>query len=117
MCIYISSRDLLGIYTGIVCEIWRRERGLFGRLAFVGLVSDLISALRSLEHLSFLFISKMPTFKANDGVSLHYETYGSSNSPPLILVGHHAILDRVTSLTPIQVARLHGLRTSLQAQY
>jgi hypothetical protein len=31
----------------------------------------------------------MPTFKSNDKVSLHYETHGSSTSPPLILVNHN----------------------------
>jgi hypothetical protein len=28
----------------------------------------------------------MPTFKANDGVTLNYETHGSASNKPLILV-------------------------------
>jgi hypothetical protein len=30
----------------------------------------------------------MPTFTANDGVNLHYETHGSKENKPLILVNH-----------------------------
>jgi len=30
----------------------------------------------------------MPTFKANDGISLHYETHGSKENKPLILVNY-----------------------------
>jgi pimeloyl-ACP methyl ester carboxylesterase len=28
----------------------------------------------------------MPSFAANDGVNLHYETWGADTKPPLILV-------------------------------
>jgi hypothetical protein len=31
-------------------------------------------------------VANMPSFKANDGINLHYSVYGSSSSPPLILV-------------------------------
>jgi len=35
----------------------------------------------------------MPTFKANDGVELHYQTRGSKESKPLILVNHPPLID------------------------
>jgi hypothetical protein len=39
--------------------------------------------------------STMPSFRANDGVNLHYSTHGTSSSPPLILVplSQHFSLD------------------------
>jgi hypothetical protein len=30
----------------------------------------------------------MPTFTANDGIKLHYETHGSKENKPLLLVNH-----------------------------
>jgi len=33
----------------------------------------------------------MPFLKANDGIILHYNTHGSNNAPPLILVSAAAL--------------------------
>lgn len=51
----------------------------------------------------------MPTFKSNDNVSLHYETHGSSTSPPLILV---IIMSAPPSQQPIDLRQLHGFTGS-----
>lgn len=59
----------------------------------------------------------MPTFKANDGVSLYYETHGDSGHLPLVLVRYLALPQGDPTLTFVQAARLHWLGASIQAQH
>ena len=62
-------------------------------LYLFGLDPRLNSSLRYLgsptKVLYSPFVVNMPTFESNDGVSLHYETHGSSTSSPLILVHYN----------------------------
>lgn len=60
--------------------------------------------------------STMPSFTANDGVILHYSTFGSESNPPLILV-RTSLLYPNHELTSPTAPRLHRLRRSLQAQH
>ena len=60
----------------------------------------------------------MPTFVANDGVRLNYETHGSTSNKPLVLVNlpcpsasSHDLVSRYNT-----AARFHRLWESLQAQ-
>ncbi|KAL5113644.1 hypothetical protein ACEQ8H_008483 [Pleosporales sp. CAS-2024a] len=69
----------------------------------------------------------MPSFQANDGCSLHYSTYGSSSSPPLILLhgftGSGAVFSRNTwTLSKdyhvvVPDLRGHGLSNKPKAGY
>jgi hypothetical protein len=61
--------------------------------------------------------STMPSFRANDGVNVHYSTHGSSSSAPLILVplSQHFSPDHF-NLLALPAPRLHRLQRRLLAQ-
>ena len=40
-------------------------------------------------------LSIMPTFMANDGVDLHYQTHGSKENKPLILVNDPPLINPI----------------------
>jgi hypothetical protein len=58
--------------------------GVIGDYLGTAVAAQLFCAL--LPKLSIATIDIMPDLQANDGVNLHYKTYGSNDAPPLILV-------------------------------